>query len=556
MPDENDLVEVPFPVQGIDVSVEYDRQPPGTTPIAVNVRTQDVFLNRLRGGSRAGLIKFSGAAQIPAGSHLIQNLTQLVDPRAQLVIGSVEDFEPDFVPDPRNPARSVPPEGSGEPQVLGWPPAAWRRVQVVPGSSSVSVNASTNLNMTLTDQPANTPVPGSTSVLVRTIPAGRVGDGTIFGLTNGVGSTPIFDTNPEKVLYLVSHTYTEPGFPFPLLARGVCQVTWTPDLQISLTSPDGTMLPADGKSHSLVATLTKISNGAVVSKKLVQLFTIPSGEVGYGDGRYSIGDGTATFTVSDVNNETVIYQVFTPPPGIVASNTVSIQWGPTPYQFAHNVTLSTGVVSSATIAASFTQSTAGHLIVVGIVVSGSNGPSVFTIADSLGTAYTQVNTTNDGTSLFGFVWTGKPTSSGANTITVTVHSSPAADMAFWLEIGEYSQKLLATPAATKAAAIKYTTPVTNFFDDAGQLSGGAQMGHVYVGFVLWQKALVTSSTFSQGFTAHDEVVAGTSIRLSIFDSVNPSAPIAGAVRPTLTYTTSIALSRGDLMLTCDFAPAP
>lgn len=58
MPDQENLVEVVFPTNGIDLTSEFGAQPPATTPTANNVRGFEMLTQRDRGGSRPGLVKF------------------------------------------------------------------------------------------------------------------------------------------------------------------------------------------------------------------------------------------------------------------------------------------------------------------------------------------------------------------------------------------------------------------------------------------------------------------------------------------------------------------
>ncbi len=112
--------------------------------------------------------------------------------------------------------------------------------------------------------------------------------------------------------------------------RGVTQVQWGPDYILTLDSPDGTSLDADGKPHPLIAKLVKTSNGAPVSGRNIRLSTSPGGEVGDGSRKMTDSSGKVTFTVSDSNNETVDYTATL----VMASGsptpltaTESIQWG-------------------------------------------------------------------------------------------------------------------------------------------------------------------------------------------------------------------------------------
>ena len=79
-------LDLRFPLQGINTSNAYHKQPPETTPTAINVRAFDSGTSRARGGSRAGLSPFFGqgsTAQV-SGFHRIQSLSCIVtaDPSA------------------------------------------------------------------------------------------------------------------------------------------------------------------------------------------------------------------------------------------------------------------------------------------------------------------------------------------------------------------------------------------------------------------------------------------------------------------------------------------
>lgn len=68
-----------FPVAGLDVTCEFDRQPPDTTPGAANVRSFDSLQFRNRGGSRFGLSRYVN--ETVNGVAQIQHLALLVDPQ-------------------------------------------------------------------------------------------------------------------------------------------------------------------------------------------------------------------------------------------------------------------------------------------------------------------------------------------------------------------------------------------------------------------------------------------------------------------------------------------
>lgn len=112
MPDNSKLVNLEFPDGGIDVSGEFQEQPPGTTPEAVNVRGVNPDTLRERGGSRAGLIKYI-PGPLFTGADLIQHLNVIVDPTGPALGQNFEVPGADWVEDPNNPNTFVPPGGWG-----------------------------------------------------------------------------------------------------------------------------------------------------------------------------------------------------------------------------------------------------------------------------------------------------------------------------------------------------------------------------------------------------------------------------------------------------------
>lgn len=75
-PPPDSLLAMGFPTGGIDVSTEFELQPPDTTPAGVNVRAFDPDTDRMRGGGRHGLTE-----AIPAqvnGTNSIQQIDTIV----------------------------------------------------------------------------------------------------------------------------------------------------------------------------------------------------------------------------------------------------------------------------------------------------------------------------------------------------------------------------------------------------------------------------------------------------------------------------------------------
>lgn len=138
------IVGVLFPLQGIDATCEYGRQPSDTTPSGVNVRSFEVIDDRARGGSRCGLSKYINE-QVNGVTSPVWHLNILVDPQdpsrngpVKITAGTGAD-EPNFlprVPDPstnnlivRNFGRYVIAGGSGRVPFRVRPPVVAFRVR-------------------------------------------------------------------------------------------------------------------------------------------------------------------------------------------------------------------------------------------------------------------------------------------------------------------------------------------------------------------------------------------------------------------------------------------
>lgn len=127
-------IDLAFPVGGIDITTEFELQPPGTTPVAINVRAIDPGTQRNRGGARPGLSRYVNDR--PGGlSSLIQHLNIIVDPTVDAMGAQDESnqtaptdhggdgsgiLDPSNNPDPANPRnpgnRYIRPGGSGHTQ--------------------------------------------------------------------------------------------------------------------------------------------------------------------------------------------------------------------------------------------------------------------------------------------------------------------------------------------------------------------------------------------------------------------------------------------------------
>lgn len=117
MPGNDKTANLEFPLGGLDVVAEFQEQKPGTTPVAVNVRAFDTIARRARGGSRPGIVHYAPDA-VPANVSLdmtIQHLNVIVDPHATALPQEFETPGDDWVEDPLNPDKYVPPGGWGNP---------------------------------------------------------------------------------------------------------------------------------------------------------------------------------------------------------------------------------------------------------------------------------------------------------------------------------------------------------------------------------------------------------------------------------------------------------
>lgn len=340
MPSKKDELPVEFPARGMDVSCPYGQQPPMTTPVGINVRVQDPFLQRTRGGARTGLQKYGDI--VPGGVSVIQMLEQLTDPQYQNLATVFEDYQTDSVDDEstnnggitRNPGRltiwgrKIPPRGSGAQPNRTQPEQVRRRVQLVANHATRLNGESLILTATVTQVDTGFPVNAAVVVLT-TNPVGQDGYGEdettlLDGECTFTVSEPTFNGD---IVYFASHTYIPGGAAYPTTVRGIVTVEWQPNESIILTSPHGTSLPADGKSHPLFATLINNPTNLPVGGKMLKLNTDP---VGYpGDATRNItggGGGVALFTVSSDMGGVVDYQAVKPRLNVPISNVVTITW--------------------------------------------------------------------------------------------------------------------------------------------------------------------------------------------------------------------------------------
>jgi len=116
MADQEQFVDMEFPLRGLFVAAEYGQQPPLTTTLCTNVRGFEAQTGRGRGGSRAGIAKFiaarvsdgytqlmsavfgGGRKGAPDTTQLIQMLDVIVDPQAGALLFPDDPFNIPFDP--------------------------------------------------------------------------------------------------------------------------------------------------------------------------------------------------------------------------------------------------------------------------------------------------------------------------------------------------------------------------------------------------------------------------------------------------------------------------
>lgn len=230
MPDE--MRELGFPIQGLDVSGEFMTQPGLTTPRASNVRAADPLAMRLRGGSRTGLAKF--VDEQVSGANLIQHLNVVVDPTVDALIPDYVDGTSNLTPDPTEPARnpfgrSVRTGGSGTPILRHKPLPQGRFVQsestFVPGVGSIFSPQNTSSGSVAFD--ADVTAGNLIVVTLRYAP--------------GASNTPVFDpanvTDTAGTHYLkaVEAAYPSAGPNAAVIFYGIVPVTGTGPNTVSVT---------------------------------------------------------------------------------------------------------------------------------------------------------------------------------------------------------------------------------------------------------------------------------------------------------------------------------
>jgi hypothetical protein len=215
--------DLPFPINGLELSHSFAAQPQLTTRVGINVRAYEAGQNRARGGLRQGLSKFV-PGQIPTMSK-IQHLNYVVDPSATALLanfGNGGGGDPGVLDPSTNPSGSV----FGDPNFRN-NGNMWRT-----GGSGIQPNRNLTLTInnpisgTVTASPPSVPGDGATpslitvnvmdrynfpvegdTIAISTSPSGRVGDG-LTGTTDGFGNFEfdVTDNQQEVVVYTAQDT--------------------------------------------------------------------------------------------------------------------------------------------------------------------------------------------------------------------------------------------------------------------------------------------------------------------------------------------------------------
>jgi hypothetical protein len=262
--DPEQLEDLTFPINGIDVSMEYQLQPADSTRIGLNVRGYEPSTMRQRGGSRAGLAKYV-PAQIPGGPFLIQHLNYIVDPQGDSLLTSGDTF------------------GGTAPGIY------------------------------ILDPSSNNGGPGGGFGIV----TGKVilsGGNVIGGISPLPFTTGLGARNPGRMILNGGSGIA------PNRTIYTKQSTTTYTLMASATSA-----PDDGTIVTLTATIVKNMVGQ--SGRNVSISTNPPGRPGDGSSGLTDLTGTVTFQVSDTQAEAVSYSAFDNTISVAFPQTPTVQYG-------------------------------------------------------------------------------------------------------------------------------------------------------------------------------------------------------------------------------------
>ncbi len=341
----------------------------------------------------------------------------------------------------------------------------------------------------------------------------------------------------------------------PITVRGSATVLWKPPWTLTLTSPDGLDLDADGESHPLQVRLLHTVTGLPIANRQVLLETDPRGRIGDKAIKWTDANGRCTFNVSSETDESVLYRAAV----MTASNiedTLTIQWGEEPEPIiASGQAISAPLAVTMNVTAAYSDDcTMGRISIVAVTCGLGFSQVITSVTDSLGTVYTLVQSATAAGANIVSVYKGIIPADGANTITATVTSDGTAPSGYGAGIvaAEYGRD---TVSATDPP-ISASQSRTNSFGataTAGQLAAGQIDGTIYLGVFRTPKSfgpIVVGRTYATGFNERVALSGsssgiGTANYLSIADSLGET--IVGIVEPSLTWvlTSGGPVSRTD-----------
>lgn len=295
MPSPDQELELVFPLQGMDITTEFELQPPGTTVFAQNVRSIEPGQQRNRGGARCGIRKY---VDQKLGLHsLIQHINIIVDPTVDATLSVDEDirrFEDGTgIPDPGSvingsTTRYVRKGGSGvQPKRRKDPPKAVNdTITATVGGASVDLFPTDNDTYS-----------GSPTVTLGKVPNLR---GGTIALSGPIGGWKVTYTPPATGsggTFIVPYRLTAPGNTGPAYAN--ITITASPggripngDYPVTIT----TMNPGDGSF------LITIASGSSLPSLTIEYFSSFGDPATIQAAAEAAAAGGIIFIVTDVLN--------------------------------------------------------------------------------------------------------------------------------------------------------------------------------------------------------------------------------------------------------------
>lgn len=242
---EPKLIELLFPVGGVDLSGEFGRQRPRTTPIGENVRAFDTLAGSARGGSRPGLVRYIDEAVIADAA--IQHMNVVVSTSGEALgwAGQPVDFDIfgfDFGPALAGGSGGTPGGGGYYPSDSFQKNRIWYLTLESSGLVWPADGNDVEITATLRVIADDSPVSGK-EIKLRTHPAGKVGHNAT-GTTDGSGQVvfPVSDLQPEAVRYAAAETSTGIG------SNQILDFMWIGDL-----NPDAALINVTAYAPQVVS---------------------------------------------------------------------------------------------------------------------------------------------------------------------------------------------------------------------------------------------------------------------------------------------------------------